>query len=105
MTDDVVDLLVVASVVRHITFLQFHLGAKSTELLDEPNGAIGMCLAVRHTRAKGHLALDIGVGGIGVKSRSIYGDRLFITRYQGYHASQKEKQTFSHRSLISLTEV
>ena len=77
MTDDIVDLLIVAAVVRHLTFLQFHFRAERTELLNEPHGTLHVCGAVRYTRTERHLTLDIYISAVGAERRTLYNGLLF----------------------------
>ena len=70
MTDDVEDLLIMPPVIRHSAFLQFYFRSVGLEHLHQPNHTPCVRFAVRHTRTEGHLPFDIGIGGIGTKSRT-----------------------------------
>ena len=52
------------------TFLYGDLRAVTLKFLGQPICALGMPNSVGHTRPKRHLALDVGIGGIGAEGRS-----------------------------------
>ena len=78
MRDDVTYLLLMTSVIGHVSHLERDVSAAGFELFREPEGTLGMCGTVGHTGSEVHLGLDVGVCGVGTESGT--GDGLVVRR-------------------------
>jgi hypothetical protein len=112
MTDDIINLLVITLIIGHETFLEFHLGAKRAELLNEPYGTLHVGIAVWHTRSESHLSFDIRISAIGRKGRT--GSHCLLFSASGKEAGDAChhsyypticSQVIDHCVFASLTEV
>ena len=67
MGDDVTYLLLMTSIIGHVSYLERDLSAAGFELFRQPEGTLGMCGTVGHTGSEVHLCLDVRVGRIGTE--------------------------------------
>lgn len=67
MRDDVTYLLLMTSIIGHVSYLERDLSAAGFELFRQPEGTLGMCGTVGHTGSEVHLGLDVCVGRIGTE--------------------------------------
>ena len=112
MADDVIDLLVIAFVVGHESFLQFHFGSKRLQLLNEPHGTLHVGIAVWHTGSESHLSFDIRVRAIRREGRPGSDGLLFSASgkeagdacHHSYYPTLCS-QVIDHCVFASLTEV
>lgn len=82
MRDDVTYLLLMTSIVGHLSYLEGDLSATGFELFRQPKGTLGMCGTVGHTGSEVHLGLDVRVSRIGTESGPLnrLSRLLFIAR-------------------------
>lgn len=82
MRDDVTYLLLMTSIVGHLSYLERDLSATGFELFRQPEGTLGMCGTVGHTGSEVHLGLDVRVSRIGTESGMLnrLSRLLFIAR-------------------------
>jgi len=82
MRDDVTYLLLMTSVIGHVSYLERDVSAAGFELFREPEGTLSMCGTVGHTGSEVHLGLNVRVSRIGTESGTLnrLSRLLFIAR-------------------------